>query len=559
MWFGTMVLALTLAGQVDDAGKPKPEDVYCGSYSLFIALRALGIGPETHERLELELGKPAPEGYSMLQLDEMARGFGAKTIAVTTNLDNLAWRPERFACLTVINGHHYVLLYKVEDGKVFVCDAPRIYDLPRETFESVWSRQALLIGPRDFLPEEVIGARRAWFRRGRIALTIMGVVTIALVIWRMGRALLRRRAVVATLFLAATVPAEIGCSEPEMTVSTTPTATLPPGPSLIVEPAIRDLGRIAVTRPHQTTEGRASLRNVSDRPITIELLIPSCACTDVDVEPVTIEPGGTSLLRATIRLANNDDDGETRVIIHSSDPVTPVTEAKFVWEARNALHADVRSINVRTLRPGAGWHGDVPIQLDSIGLCRSCRFQVADDHNEIECKYEKLVKIASGSHARSARVDEAPIGRLLLDVEPSDELGHRKCSVSLSVHCGGEQRALLVLPVTWRVESAVAARPDRLYLGRYTPGERIARSFLVSSTEGKAFSILGVRCSDPDALATVEYAQRPAMVHTVGVEIAPPRGDGPWTSELIVDTDDEAAPRLNVPMAGLAAAGAGTE
>lgn len=160
-------VALTLLAQVSSSENPRPEDVYCGSYSLMVALGALGIGPGSFEELEQQLGEPGPDGYSMLELDEVARSYGARTMAVETSLGNLDWRPERFVCLTVINDHHYVLLYKIEGGKVFLCDAPSTYDLPIDTFESIWSRKALLLGPEEFLPDESIAARRAWHDRGR--------------------------------------------------------------------------------------------------------------------------------------------------------------------------------------------------------------------------------------------------------------------------------------------------------------------------------------------------------------------------------------------------------
>jgi len=263
------------------------------------------MGPPTYEALEQKLGEPSPKGYSMLQLDQAAQSYGAETLAVETTLDNLAWRPERFACLTLINDRHYVLIYKIEDNQVFVCDAPSLNELPRETFESVWNRKALLIGPQAFSSEEAVASRRAWFRRGRIALLTLLVVALGLIMVWIGRSVLRRRAVAvgwSVVLGLAVLTGGAGCDheskQPKVAAeSVSSAATSKP---LFVEPEVYDLGRIAITEPNQTVQAQSTLRNMSDKPVTIETLVPSCACTDVDVEPLVIEPNGTAVLTTTI-------------------------------------------------------------------------------------------------------------------------------------------------------------------------------------------------------------------------------------------------------------------
>lgn len=141
----------------------------------------------------------------------------------------------------------------------------------------------------------------------------------------------------------------------------------------------------------------------------------------------------------------------------------------------------------------------------------------------------------------------------MLNVAPSKEVGHRKSLVELALRCGDKVRASLSLPVVWRVESAIVARPRRLYLDRLGPGDRIARTFLVSSIEGDEFSLIGVRCSMPDALVSANFDDYRAMTHSVTVEIKPPVVKGAWAADLIIDTDDERVPHITLPVAGLVA------
>ena len=86
-----------------------PVDLRCGAYCLYVSLKALDLPVEDFAALEAKLGQPSRAGYSMLQLAEAARSYGAYVEGVETNLDALSRRRGRFAIDLFITSNWPVL------------------------------------------------------------------------------------------------------------------------------------------------------------------------------------------------------------------------------------------------------------------------------------------------------------------------------------------------------------------------------------------------------------------------------------------------------------------
>jgi hypothetical protein len=100
-----LLLLVLVSQNPSGGGQSTASDSRCGSKCLFVALRAIGIGPESFSELERSLGPPGPEGYSFSELQAQARSCGAQTIAVQTTLANLLARREEFVCIALTNAN----------------------------------------------------------------------------------------------------------------------------------------------------------------------------------------------------------------------------------------------------------------------------------------------------------------------------------------------------------------------------------------------------------------------------------------------------------------------
>ena len=81
-----LIVASVVAGQ---AGQSQGPSSKCGSYCLYVALRALDLIAEPYSTFEKRL-PPAPvDGYSFYDLEEIAHRFGAHTLALEADLETL--------------------------------------------------------------------------------------------------------------------------------------------------------------------------------------------------------------------------------------------------------------------------------------------------------------------------------------------------------------------------------------------------------------------------------------------------------------------------------------
>ncbi len=151
--YSAMLLAYmtTIAtGPVVDLGQSEVttgrlRSLRCGSYCLYVSLKGLGFQVGSFNDVEQQLGQPSATGYSLLQLEQTARHFGAHTLMVETTLDHLKKRTVPFACIARIDGSHFVNVYDISADEVFVIDPPQEYAFPKDTFCGLWDGSALLI------------------------------------------------------------------------------------------------------------------------------------------------------------------------------------------------------------------------------------------------------------------------------------------------------------------------------------------------------------------------------------------------------------------------------
>jgi ABC-type bacteriocin/lantibiotic exporter with double-glycine peptidase domain len=132
------------------------QDVECGLRCLYVASVALG-NTEDYEQLRQAAPKPASsQGYSLLQLRDMADSMGFQTLLVSTNADQLQARSQRqrFACIAWLSEQHFALVADYRDRRVLVVDPPKKYWSDTIVFSHKWPGQALLIATEPLLGED---------------------------------------------------------------------------------------------------------------------------------------------------------------------------------------------------------------------------------------------------------------------------------------------------------------------------------------------------------------------------------------------------------------------
>lgn len=161
-------------------------DIRCGIYCLTVAAKSLGQDTD-QDTIEKMLGDPLPAGYSMDRLNTVARTIGLSTTMAKSNLAQLKYRydvlGERFVCITVIDGDHFVLLSDIESGAVSLCDPPRTYSIDTQVFEKIWGGEVLLVSGSYLETEEFVAMSH--HRRRTVVRIGFGLMTSVLILGSM--------------------------------------------------------------------------------------------------------------------------------------------------------------------------------------------------------------------------------------------------------------------------------------------------------------------------------------------------------------------------------------
>ena len=154
MWSLSFLVMLVVSQNPDD-----DPDLRCGSYCLYVSLKALDFPIPSFDEIEEQLDQPQAIGYSLAEIDEVARGYGAHTLGVITTIENLRRRSGRFACIAQIDEAHFVNIAKIVEGQATLIDPPRSYTIPLWKLRARWDGTALLISPEPLLREEELAGR----------------------------------------------------------------------------------------------------------------------------------------------------------------------------------------------------------------------------------------------------------------------------------------------------------------------------------------------------------------------------------------------------------------
>jgi hypothetical protein len=187
-------LALLLVGlwntvQAQTNSKVK-DDSTCGAKCLYVVLRGYGVSPRSYKTIVEELGPAKNDGYSLLQIRDVARNHGMFAECVQLDKKSL----ERFASsasvilhLTKVGGKdrgHYVICEGVNATSASIIDASSgaAVQISHEIFLN-WSGNALILSrdPIDLSSSSSSSGRSVWLVLCGICLVCV-VATLGIVV-----------------------------------------------------------------------------------------------------------------------------------------------------------------------------------------------------------------------------------------------------------------------------------------------------------------------------------------------------------------------------------------
>ena len=151
-WLASCGICVPLLGQSNRTSAHPKEDQICGAKCLYVILRGYGKSPNTYKSVTEDLGPAPAEGYSLLQLRDVARKHGLYAESVQLDKETLV----RFAnsCSVILhlskfrgtNRGHYIICEGVTPTSTTIFDATAgvASQMSHEIF-SLWSGNALIV------------------------------------------------------------------------------------------------------------------------------------------------------------------------------------------------------------------------------------------------------------------------------------------------------------------------------------------------------------------------------------------------------------------------------
>ncbi len=438
---GGIVLVAAAIGSAAQTGPspldPKP-DLRCGAYCLYVSLESLGIDLESFEQLERRLDQPSALGYSMAQLDEAARSFGASTLALKTSIANLRRRPGRFLCIALLRAsNHYVCVYDADERIVYVVDPPNVKKVSADAFEALWSGEALLISAQPLPP---LGPEIRWDWIAAAASTVLlAFAPLLLFRRRRRRPTTRTAAVLITLVLTGLS----GCydrsrfSDPVLM------------PSIELDRDLIDLGLVDPNSV-RSPEAVIALRNRGTAPLQVTGVQTTCGCTSAVLDSLSVPADSSTRLRVVVEPRRESGSHKASVFLMTNDLATPKSRVDLVWRESEGIAFQPRSLDLSMVVQDVTIRKEIRIEAAMPSSLNNLRLESSTPELQIAWK-SPLTENFSQTASRTAVVEASleAVGR-----------GARRAEIRLIDPNG---RKLGSLPVSWTVGPPLVVTPQSLF------------------------------------------------------------------------------------------------
>lgn len=323
------------------------------------------------------------------------------------------------------------------------------------------------------------------------------------------------------------------------------------GGKLLVEPSHHQLGTM-LGGTGKTHSAETRLKNVGRRRLRIYDLLVSCDCTNATVSEKDLEPGESTILRTELKVGDSPGLRKSIITIRSTDESGVPQSISFEWETDNLLKSSERSFILSDLPRKQSYQFDIPIKSDHLAICRDCRFKTSQVSELIKTSLTIDPAIVGIDHVHGdERPESSELGIVHVEILPQPENSQYDSNIVLELTCGQENRARLVLPITWTYDRPLLAAPASLSLGIQKPGELVRKDLYIRGSKNRLFRIKSISGSQPDMVSDQKYPPESASDAFVAFSIRVPSKKGPWREMIVVRTDLDEAAEIQVPVSGI--------
>jgi hypothetical protein len=306
------------------------------------------------------------------------------------------------------------------------------------------------------------------------------------------------------------------------------------GPRLILPSCPLNLGKGA---PGDTLTGHITLRNAGQEELRITKVVPGCGCASLKLAKESIPPGEEADLMVGAILKVDGQVLKFRIVIHSNDPTSPVTNFQVQAEAPAVLLTDPLELNF----------GDIPIGGTPL---KAVTILTPDRNPWPRDKHLKISTVYGFTEVTIPTIPKADPGReFAVHIRPRARLAAGSFTDILSIGPANSNRVVNVV-VRGYVQAPVMVSPG--VVGFNMPADSrtpVKRHVLVRRTDGKILGPL-VRSDVPEGFqvcdTTADATSVTRTIRSVCITCTAGKANNPesWLSLWFGDDKDPVRVRI---------------
>lgn len=327
------------------------------------------------------------------------------------------------------------------------------------------------------------------------------------------------------------------------------TAAIIAGPRATFEVLSHDFGDIPDT---ESVTHHFKFRNTGQGLLMIDHVKSTCHCTAGEIKIHDYLPGEGGAIDVTYDPTTRRGPQAREVTVYTNDPVTPMVVLKITANVKPIVELEPFLVNFGEII--AGGHGAQTLKV------RSAAPNFAIQHLKIEDPTRMKATIGEAKSITLSDGRAATEFEIQLETIDTSKIGTVAQSVTLTTNIpsvdGKQDFYTLQFATAGNVVTDIMARPARLTLGAFQPGNEFSRDFELKSRTDKPFKVLSVEVKplkpfDIKAEVVTELTAEGLPMTKIRVSGIAPEEAGQVRGTIVIVTDSAEAPTLEVPFNGV--------
>jgi hypothetical protein len=264
----------------------------------------------------------------------------------------------------------------------------------------------------------------------------------------------------------------------------------PENAGLRIDPKYLDFGEVWADKEFKW---RIPIQNISNRPVGIAEFTASCQCSQIEPKSLTIEPGETAEVVATIDLTvgRDTDPSEPRrtfeIAIHPIVSVASSRPPGFVLKgtAKDVFTCTPRAVDLGEVLSGTAGEPKTVRLMSDVALSSVVALRQPDMRIEIELVDPESPRLGRGVNSTG----------YLLTVTPTDQIPIGKIDRTIYLQATdvqGKKLPEFPVTVTGKIVFDVAVEPREIYAGLIEMGTTYETILTLRSRAGSPFALFAV-------------------------------------------------------------------